>query len=345
MDEIARSGDRLTIRDVAREAGVSVGTVSRVLNRNATVRADVRSKVQSAIDQLGYIPNGVAQSMRNRSTQTVGCIIREINIPSLAAFVRAAHDVLDEAGFSLLITNSEGRQDRERELLIRLNRRQTDGIMMGPYTPVDDAFESFLRGLNVPLVLVDRDRPAWADAVMTDHAHGVRVATGHLLGLGHRRIAILTGEANLYPARERLRGYEEAHRQSGMPIDRALIQAGSFLPSAGFRHASSMLEGDDRPTAIIAGGIDMLPGVLRAVRVRGLKIPRDVSIVAAGDSELAELYTPAISVQRWDQAEAGRTAAALILDRILRRSERRPRHVLLPNEFTIRDSTAPPPTA
>jgi LacI family transcriptional regulator len=340
---IAKSGHRATIKDVARAAGVSIGTVSRVLNRNVTVRPEVRTKVEHAIERLGYTPNAVAQSMRSRFTQTVGCVIREIHIPSLAAFVHAAHDVLDEAGLSLLISNSEGRGERERELLKRLNSRQTDGIMIALYTPLDEEFDSFLRSLNIPIVLFDRDQPIWADAVMTDHASGIRAATDHLLDLGHRHIALLTGDAQLYPARERIRGYSEAYGARGFAVDPSLIHAASFLPIAGFRHTSSLLASRERPTAIIAGGIDMLSGVLRAIRAHGLEIPRDISIVGSGDSELAELYTPAISVQRWSQAEVGRMAAELLLNRIFDGAEPQARHVLVPNEFLARASTAPPP--
>jgi LacI family transcriptional regulator len=337
------SGGNPTIRDVAQKAGVSVGTVSRVLNRHEKVGASVRRQVESAIEELNYEPNVVAQSMRNRSTMTIGCIIREISIPPLAAFVRAAHNVLDEAGFSLLISNSEGRLERERELLKRLSRRQIDGVMIGPYSPIDESFEEFLRSLGVPIVLVDRDQPAWVDAVMTDHASGVRAATEHLIDLGHKRIALLTGATHLYPARERIRGYELAFQGRGLKVDQRYVSTGSFLASSGFSNTSSMLIGSDRPTAIIAGGLDMLPGVIRAVRVRGLGIPEDISIVAATDSELAELHTPGISVQRWDQAEVGRAAADLLLDRIYGRAKPAPRHVLLPNEFYDRASTAPPP--
>ena len=332
---------RLTIVEVAHAADVSVGTVSRVLNGNAKVRADLRDRVQAAIKDLGYAPNAVAQSMRIKSTHTIGCVIREINLSALGAFVRAAHDVLDEAGFSLLLSNSEGRRERERELLARLSGRRADGIMIGPYSPITEEFDSFLRRLNVPIVLIDRDLPSWADAVMTDHAKGVRDATEHFLNLGHRRIAIITGSTALYPARERIRGYEEALRSRHLEPDPALIEASSFLPDKGFSYTSSVLASSSPPTAIIAGGIGMLPGVLQAIRVRGLRIPEDISVVGAGDSELSELHTPPISIQRWDQAEIGRVAASLLLDRIRGRAGAEPRHVLLPNEFIVRESTGP----
>lgn len=335
------NGLKPTIRDVAKSAGVSVGTVSRVLNAHSKVAPELRDKVQKAIAALGYSPNAVAQSMRSRATHTIGCVIREINISALAAFVRAAHDVLDEAGYSLVLSNSEGRRDRERELLQRLSRRQMDGIMIGPYTPITAEFDGFLRDLDVPIVLVDRDEPAWADAVMTNHAQGIRAAVEHLLSLGHRSISLITGEPGLYPARERLRGYQDAFRAAGLKPDPSLIHASSFLPSAGFRLTSSMIASKDRPTAIIAGGIGMLPGVLQAIKVRNLRIPADISVVASGDSDLADLYTPQIALQRWDQAEVGRIAANLLLDRILGRGGSDPRHVLLPNEFLPRESIGP----
>ena len=333
---------KLTIRDVARTAGVSVGTVSRVLNRNETVRADIRARVHQAIESLGYAPNVVAQSMRSRNTQTIGCIIREISIPPLAAFVRAAHDVLHEAGYALLLTNSEGNAEREQELLRRLNRRQADGILLGQYSPLTPEFDGFLRTLNVPIVLVDRDEPVWADSVSADHFHSSRRITDHLLSLGHRRIAMITGQENLLPARERLRGYRAAHQERGVAVDENLVSATSFLSKSGFSFTSGVLSQRERPTAVIAGGIDMLDGVLRAIRAKGLAIPRDISVVATGDSSLAELYTPAISVAQWDHAEIGRIAAELLLDRIAGRSIGEPRHVVLPTEFVLRESTAKP---
>jgi LacI family transcriptional regulator len=341
--ETLKNTGTITIREVASAAGVSIGTASRVLNNKDTVRPDIRARVQQAIEELGYRPNAVAQSMRRRSTHMVGCIIREINIPVLADFVRAAHDVLDEAGYSLLLSNSEGRQERERELLSRLNSQRAEGILFGPYTPIDAKFEQFLHGLDMPVVLVDRDQPEWADCVMADHASALREATARLLRLGHRNILLLTGESAIYPARERVRGYRGAYAAKGIELDPSLIRATSFFGTEGFRHTSSALATAQPPTAIIAGGIDLLAGVLRAIRVRGLRIPEDISVVGVGDSELAELYSPSISVARWDQGEIGRSAARLLLSRIAGRRDSPPERVLIPTEFIQRDSMDPPP--
>ncbi len=332
----------ITIRDVARTAKVSVGTASRVINGKATVGAEVRGRVLKAIEALGYHPDAIAQSMRRGSTHVIGCVIRDINIPSLAAFVHAAHNVLDRAGFSLLVSNSEGREDRERELLTRLNSQRSDGIMIGPYSAMTPAFDKFLRSLNAPIVMVDRDEPAWADAVMVDHAGATRTATSRLIDLGHRRIALLTGGPSIYPARERIRGFSEAFAARDIALDPSLIRANSFLSPESFRQTSALLAAKEPPTAIVAGGIDMLAGVIRAIRVRGLRIPDDISLVGAGDSELAELHMPAISVQHWDQGEVGAGAASLLLSRIRDTASDEPQHVLVQSEYIERASTTVP---
>ena len=332
-----------TIKDVAELAGVSIGTASRVINGEKTVKPAIRAKVLDAIERLGYRPNAVAQSMRRQSTQIVGCIIREITLPTLADFVGAAHDVLDQAGFSLLISNSEGLVDRERELIERLEMQRSDGILFGPYTPIDDKFDAFLRNVKAPLVLVDRDEPDWADCVMADHAGGAYEATRHLLSLGHRRILLLTGSQGIYPARERIKGYRRAFEEMGVEIDEAMICGMGFGAMEGFRMTSAFLALEDRPTAIFSGGIDMLAGVLRATRVRNMRVPQDLSIVAVGDSDLAQLYSSPISVIRWDQSDVGETAARLLLERIESAKSEPRKHVLLPTEYVARPSVGPPP--
>ena len=170
-----------TIRDVARLAKVSIGTVSRVVNDAADVNPVIRQAVENAITELGYVPNAAAKSMRMGRSRTVGCILREINISQLGGFISTAQNVLNEAGYALLISNSEGRRQREMELCRSFANGQVDGLLMGPYTPIEGEFEDFLRGLPVPIVMIDRDQPAWCDAVYADHEAGTFEATSHLL--------------------------------------------------------------------------------------------------------------------------------------------------------------------
>jgi LacI family transcriptional regulator len=333
-----------TIKDVARLAGVSLGSVSRVLNEKASVTADIRKKVLSAIDELGYQPNTVAQSMRSHVSRTVGCIIRDINMPGLAAFVRAAHDIFMEAGYALLLSNSEGKPERERELVSVMAARRADALLIGQYSESDRDLEAVLKRANIPVVLVDREHPDWADAVMVDHQGAVKRATERLIQLGHRRIALITGRDTLFPAKGRVAGFLKAHEMLGLPCDPNLIRSGSFEAEFGFEQTSFLISSSSRPTAIIAGGIGMLPGVVRALRLHSLEVPRDMSLVSTLDSDLAELHQPPISVEQWDYAEVGRIAARFALERMQSGVSLEPRRLVIPSEFILRDScSAPPP--
>ncbi|WP_114947835.1 LacI family DNA-binding transcriptional regulator [Microvirga calopogonii] len=333
-----------TIKDVARLAGVSLGSVSRVLNDKASVTAEVRTRVLSAIDALGYQPNTVAQSMRSQVSRTVGCIIRDINIPGLAAFVRAAHDIFMEQGYALLLSNSEGRAERERELVSVMAARRADALLIGHYSELDPDLEAVLKRANIPVVLVDRERPDWADAVMVNHQGAVRRATERLIQLGHRRIALLTGRDTLYPARERIAGFLKAYEALGLSCDPSLVRSGSFEAEFGFEQTSLLISSSNRPTAIIAGGIEMLPGVVRALRLHGLAVPRDISLVGTLNSDLAELHEPPISVEHWDYAEVGRIAARFALERMRDSATLEPRRLLIPSDFMLRESCSAPPS-
>ena len=334
-----------TIRNVAQVAGVSVGSVSRVLNAKATVSPEIREKVEKAIRELGYKPNLVAQTMRSQISRTIACIIRDIDISGFARFVRAADEVLSRAGYALLLSNSEGRIERERELISVIASRRADALLIAQSSEMDRNLDELLHGLGIPVVLIDREWPEWADAVMVDHRNGIRQATEKLIRLGHRRIALLTGNRTLYPARERIIGYEQAHAACGVSLDPRLLQTGSFEAGFAFEKASMLLCSADRPTAVVAGGIEMLPGIIRALRVQGLSIPADVSVVAAMNSDLADLFEPQISVEDWDYAEVGRIAANLALQRIASNQTVEPRRVLVPTKFLLRESCAVAPSS
>lgn len=330
-----------TIHDVARLAKVSIGSVSRVINDVADVKPNIRKAVENAIGQLGYVPNAAAKSMRMGRTRTVGCILREINIAQLGGFVSTAQNMFNESGYAMLIANSEGRRQREVELLRSFSSGQVDGVLMGPYTPIEGEFEEILRGLPVPLVMIDRDQPTWCDAVYVDHEGGMKQATGYLLDLGHRRIALVTGSTNLHPGAGRMRGFKQAYAERGLQPVPELMVSDSFLRDQAYRTTSSLLGLSHPPTAIIAGGIDMLSGVLRAIRTRGLRIPEDISVIGSGQSDLSDLHQPPIAVVSWDQNEVGATAAALLLDLMAHGKREEPRRVIIPTTFNPQASCMP----
>jgi LacI family transcriptional regulator len=334
--------ERPTIKDVARKAGVSLGTASRVLNGHKSVSPEMRARVEQAILALGYRPDAVAQSMRRGATRTNCIIIHDITIPVLASFVKSAQDVLQDAGYTLIIAGSEDRRERELEVLNVFSRRRIDGLIMTTASERDPVLLKAREALRIPVVLLDRETPAHFDAVLIGHRDGTRRAVEHLLDLGHRRIALLSGTETVRPSAERVLGYQDAFKARGLELDPELIRTQSFTADFGYVETSALLGLKRPPTAILAGGIAMMPGTLRAIRAHGLKVPDDISLIAGSDSDLAELATPPITAVRWSYAEIGKAAAQLVLDRLERDPDRPPRRIRFSTELVIRESCAPP---
>ena len=209
---------RPTIKDVASKARVSVGTVSRVLNGNKSVGADIKARVEQAIAQLDYQPDAVAQGMRSGSTRSVGFIIRDITVPALAAFVKAAQAVCHDAGYTLVIGCSDDRPKREVELLEAL-RRRVDGLIMTTASEEKPELNAVRNALDIPLVLMDREASGNVDSVTIAQREGMYRAVKYLLSLGHRRIALVTGATDVLSSRERVQGYKDAYAELGVAVD------------------------------------------------------------------------------------------------------------------------------
>lgn len=332
---------RPTIRDVARQANVSLGTVSRVLNGYADVDATLRRNVEKAIAELDYSPDSMAQGMRNGETRMIGVMVRNIVIPSLAGFVRAIQDELFGAGYIPLIACSDNIKSREIALLDLFSRRRMQGVIMLGASDTDEELlraRSYFRG---PLVLFDRKNPEERDAVLVEHREGVRKAMEYLLGLGHRRIGMITGPLDINPTTERIQGYEETMRDAGIGLAPELVLPIGFSDDASRIAVNSLLEIDDPPTAILTCGIQMLPGALIAIRQKGLVLPHDLSLIASVDSELASLSTPPVTVLDWNYEEIGRGAAQLVLARIAD-PDRPPQRIRYGTRLIERATCAPP---
>jgi len=335
-------GTTPTIRHVALAARVAIGTVSRVLNGHKSVSEDVRRRVLKAVEKLNYEPDRVAQSMRLGVTRTVACATRDISIPGLASVVNAAEDVLRASGYTLLLAITDERKERELDLLRIFQQRRVDAIIMTTSSEDDVELARHIKQLTIPVVLLDRDNPPELDAVTLDHRRGIRAATEYLLGLGHSRIALLTGRPSTRPARERIAGFKEAYAGVSKQVNQGIVRTGGFTAEFGFREASSLLSAASRPTAIIAGGMGMLSGVLQAIRVHGLAIPDDISVIAGADTDLAALATPAITAVRWSGTDEGRMAVQLLLNRLGGNRKGPPQRVMLSTELITRGSCAPP---
>lgn len=331
-----------TIRDVAKAAGVSLSSVSRALNGGKNVSAKVARDVTAAANSLGYQPDFLARSLRTRSTGMVGCLVPDIANPLNAAIVRAAEACLRDAGYMLVIASTANDSARERAATDAFRARRVDGMLVAPGTNASNAIWRELADGGTPVVILDRDPVDEDPAVLVDHRAGAKAATRYLIGLGHRRIALLTADARMRPSRERIDGFHEAF--SEMAVDLAGARLCIQASPMDFAHADTLalLRGLERPTAIIALGTRILAGALRAARDTGLSVPDDLSVLSVGDTDLAAVHTPAITALRWSLEDVGRAAAELLLQRLRGDGSGAQSRAVLPVDLVLRESCAPP---
>ena len=339
----ASPNHRVTVHDVARVAGVSIGTVSRVINGAATVKPAARERVNRAIAELGWSPSIAAQAMRGVSTRMVGFIFSDIRNPLYSAMVKGAEDVLTQHGYLLMVASSDGLPEREIALIELFARRKADGLLFTIEEEGNAAVKQALGAAKVPTVMLERELAPAIPAVGADHYNGTKQATEYLLSLGHRRIALISGGRTNRVGRDRLRGFREAHQNAGVQLDEQLLRLDSFSTDYSFRQTQLLLALEQPPTAMIAAGMHLLGGILPAIRVKGLRIPQDISLVASNDTLLAQLATPAISVIRYDAYSLGREAALLLLQQLKGEvTSQQAVRVELPTEFLMRESCAAP---
>lgn len=332
---------RASMREVAVLADVAISSVSRVLSGHPDVSADMRDRVLDAVRQLEYEPDFLAQSLRRGATLSVGYVVGDISNPLISSITSGAESVLRSGGYSMLLMNSENDAELDSAHIRFFQARRVDGMILSLASERHQATLDILQQVDVPVVMVDRDVAADLDAsiVRNDHRAGMRAGVGHLLDLGHRRIALITGGLDLWPVRERIAGMAEAVATRGVP-DETISLVGSLSAEHGERSTEQVLAMDPRPTAVIAGGNQVLAGCIRAIQRHGIRIPDDISLVTCDEVDLSELHSPPISAIARDTLLLGRTAAELLLERI---GGAEPRTVLLPTTFTARPSTGPVP--
>ena len=335
---------RITAHDVARRAKVALGTVSRVVNDAPGVSPETRRRVLDAIETLGWVPNVAAQSMRGMSSRMVGCIFSDIRNPLYAAMVKGAEDVLSAHGFLLVSASSNGNPEREIALIELFRRRHADALIFSITQENNPSVVRAVEASRLPIVMIERDLPIPVNAVGADHLSGTRHATEHLIQLGHRRIAIISGGKGTRVARDRLEGFNQAMRAAGLKPDEDLLLLDSFASEYAFRKTQFLLSLKKPPTAILALGMRLLPGVLAAFRARGVSVPSDISLIAGNDSDLAQMTTPTVTAIRYDPEALGREAALLILNQLdgVGGEATAVRRMEIPTELVLRESCAPP---
>lgn len=337
---------RVTVLDVARHAGVSQGTVSRVLTGKNWVSEDARLKVEAAVKALGYVPNAMAQNLKARRTNTVAALVSDMSNPLHGEFLVAAEERLRAAGYLLLVANTHGHSDQEQALLSLFRSGRADGLMIATSDETDEGTREAIRTTRLPVVFHDREPNELGDAIVVDHYAGAHAVTRHLVELGHTRIAVLTPPSIIRPGRERVAGYVHALEEAGITHDPQLVRTLGASSDLSFSEVKALLKLGKPPTAVISLGTRMLAGVLTAVDSAGLAVPRDISIVGVGDTDLLRLHSPPITSVRWDIPHCGRLAAELLLERMdvsAGTPPSPPRTRYVPVELVFRHSTAAPP--
>lgn len=333
----------VTIRQVAKTAGVSVGTVSRVLNTPSSVKAKTLEKVRAVIEDLGFEPDPRAQNMRRSFTMTVGYIVNDITIPIHARVFRGAEGEFNAHGYSAYLINTGGRPQQEAEAIRKLQRGRVDGLVLILNSEESEQTVELLRGLTIPAVIFDRELPVAVDSVVSDHATGTRDAVEYLFELGHRRIGLITSGLDVFPGRARRQGYIEAFRSRGLPFSEDMIRNVGMSAEFGMREAMNMLAGPERPTAIVAGGSQILVGVLGAIHQMRLVVGRDISLIGTDRTDVSITYPGTLTIVDRDLDVVGQSIAHLLMQRIKGATEREPRRLSYPTYLTLGKTCGPAP--
>jgi LacI family transcriptional regulator len=332
-----------TINDVAKRAGVSRMTVSRVLNNSGYISQETRERVEKAIAETNYVPNALARSLRFKQTNIIALIITDITNPFFTSVARGVEDVAREQGLSVVFCNTDESEAAEVAYLDILLQRQIDGFLL---VPARDSSESIalLQSRAVPAVVVDRRVPHGpVDGVRSDSEQGAYQLIRHLLDLGHTRIAVLSGSSAVSTAVDRVAGYTRALREAGIAINQQQIFFDQFTQGDGYLMARQALAAGTPPTAIFAANNFIAFGAIRAIREAGLRIPEDISIVAFDDLPQAMIWEPFLTVSAQPAYEIGQRATELLLSRLSGEGPAEIQEIVLPTTLIIRKSSAPPP--
>jgi LacI family transcriptional regulator len=331
------------MKQIARLADVSLGTVSHVINNSAKVREPLRSRVLEAVDLLGYQPSQLARGLRRDKTNIIGMIIPDITNPFFPAVVRGAEDAAFDSGYCLVLCNADNNQSKEISYMKELRTYLPAGIIVIPSNLNDVTMqEGKLTGRSA-VVCLDRIPRDWkGDTVTIDNEDGAMQATQHLIHLGHVRIATVTGPLHLTNATDRRTGFRRALREANILIPSEYEQESSFNRAGGYSAALKLLKMEPRPTAIFAQNDLMAMGVMLAIRELGLQCPRDVSVFGFDGLEVMELMDPPLSSVLQPGYQLGAMGVQLLVERIDDPAREFVHHVL-PTNLLLRASAAAPP--
>ena len=333
-----------TIHDVARLAGVSIATVSAVLNKKGGVSAELTDRVEKALQALDFQPHQLARGLKARRTNTIGVVIPDFTNTFFAEVVRGAEDEARSQGYSLILCDSNEDGGMDRVNLDNLYARRVDGVLLSPSHVLTGLDRQSQR--RFPIVFVDRIAPGFdGPAVVIDNFAGAYRATQHLISLGHKRIAIIAGRQDFCNAMDRLEGFRKALQKAGLPLHDEYLQRGDFQLESGHRCGLNLLQLPKPPTAIFSSSNKMTLGLMSAITELALLCPGNVSVLGFDDFDWAANFSPRLTTVAQPTHHMGVEAMRMLLAAIRSRDQKAEverKLVMLKPELRIRNSTAPP---
>ena len=330
-----------TIADVAHRAGVSVSTVSHVVNGTRKVAPGTAHAVQAVIDAVGYRPNVLARSLKTASSRSVGIAISAIANPYFSDIICAVEAECARLGMMVFLSDTQDDPQRELAVVTAFDQRRVDGVILAPSADPERRALAYLRAARLPCVLVDRTPDPSFDQVGVNNREAMRALVAHVAGFGHRRIGYVGGHPGFATTLERIEGYRAGLQLAGVSFDPSYLVTGSATTASASEATSALLSLADPPTAIVAGNNMATIGAVRAIRSRGLQVPADVSVVGFDDFEWADCFEPRLTLVAQPCEEIGKRAASLLIERIANPSGA-PQSVRLDARLIIRDSCARP---
>jgi LacI family transcriptional regulator len=326
-----------TIKDVAREASVSVATVSRVFNDSGPVSDETRERIREVAERLHYFPHGGARSLITSKTSTLGVLLPDLYGEFFSEVIRGMDQAAQRSGYHLLVSSSHD-DKAEIEAAMRAMRGRVDGLVaMSPHLDATSLVANVPSTLPVVLLNCAVNGDSY-DALTIENRRGAQAMVRHLLGLGHRHIAMVTGAAGNYDAEERQRGYRKAMRDAGVAVPNEWQVAGDFTERAGFRAVGALLALRPRPTALFAANDSMAIGALSGLREAGLRVPDDIAVTGFDDIPMARYMSPPLTSVRVDIAELGARAVRTVLHAVSEKNAHTRRHQHLGTTLVIRQS-------
>lgn len=327
-----------TIHDVAKLAKVSIATVSRVMSGADPVNPKTQQRVQEAMEQLNYRPNGLARNLRSQKTNVIIALVPDIKNPFFSEVIRGIEDGARKEGFNVLIGSTDSDKEKTKEYMALLDESRADGIILTT-TQADQAFlEEF--AAKSPVVLACEYIPGSdIPSVSIDNESAARKITKHLIELGHTRIAHIMGPSNVVLSQARLNGYTQALRQHGIMEDELLIQEGDYTLHSGYLITRKLLSINRIPTAIFAANDEMAIGAMRAIHESGLQVPKDISVVGFDDINISSYVTPSLTTIQQPRYEIGQRSVNMLI-KLIRSEPLEQSQVVLEDTLVTRESSS-----